>query len=113
MQCQGILLLGYHRVVEKSHEENLICESIPLSIDFESEKAQDKKSQLKVAGFVFPLLLVATFMVHFAGFLRQILRFKLFSFNETFSRLQTFFGAYKVLLTVSASIKCLFLGRKL
>ena len=54
MQCQGILLLGYHRVVKKSHEENLICESIPLSIDFESEKSQDKKSQLKVAGIVFP-----------------------------------------------------------
>ena len=41
-------------MVDKSGEENLICESIPLSIDFESEKSQDKKSQLKVGGFVFP-----------------------------------------------------------
>lgn len=36
-------------MVDKSDEENLICESIPLSIDFESGK-----SQLKVGGFVFP-----------------------------------------------------------
>ena len=33
-------------MVDKSDEENLICESIPLSIDFESEKSLDGKSQL-------------------------------------------------------------------
>lgn len=41
-------------MVDKSDEENLICESIPLSIDFESEKSKDGKSHLKVGGFVFP-----------------------------------------------------------
>ena len=99
-------------MVDKSDEENLICESIPLSIDFESEKSLDGKSQLNVVGFCFSLLLVATFIVYFAGFMTQILRFKLFSFNEKFSRLQTFCGAYKVfetsLLTVLPLIKCLF-----
>lgn len=43
-------------MVDKSHEENLICESIPLSIDSESEKSQDEKSQLK-SGVLFFLVI--------------------------------------------------------
>ena len=32
-----------HMVVDKSHDGNLICESILLSIDLESEKSLDRK----------------------------------------------------------------------